>query len=458
MTASPGGRTRATIRSHPLPIPSILSNNRYRPLTFLIQSARALWHAGTPNFRILALTGFLWTIPLSLTEPYRYLFCHRLGLSESIVGLLVSADLVLRALGLLTSGWFLRRFGAKRLLIVADILSWVAPYLLFATAQGPTQAGIAMVMLSLNAFASTPYLCLLAEGAPERTRTKAFAFLNLCNILPGALLPWIAAGLTGTHSLLPTLRMFFLLQACTMGVGIFLRGRILRDLQPVPQSDLRRPDLRQTFGLLVRSVGYRTLWPILLLQAAVQAVWNAWSAVFLTTTLGLGDRSPGWVSQVSAFAFALAAFTLLPRVPERFIPRATASALLLSLTASSALLFPLPLVGVLAVASIQGFCSGIHMSALSSLLPANLPAHSRDHGFALTFVGIHLGVAVLMPAAGWVLDASPQRFPMVYLALAGFQALVGLALVGTRANAPQTPPAPHDSQENRVGQSLIETP
>lgn len=408
-------------------------------MTFLLQSARSLWHAGTPNFRILALTGFLWTIPLSLTEPYRYLFCHRLGLSESIVGLLVSADLVLRALGLLTSGWFLRRFGAKRLLIVADILSWVAPYLLFATAQGPKQAGIAMVMLSLNAFASTPYLCLLAEGAPEQSRTKAFAFLNLCNILPGALLPWIAAGLTETHSLLPTLRMFFLLQACTMGIGIFLRGRILRDLQPEPDTDLRRPNLRQTLGLLVHSTGFRTLWPILLLQAAVQAVWNAWSAVFLTTTLGLGDRSPGWISQASAFAFAFAAFTLLPRIPERLIPRATSLALILSLMASSALLFPLPLLGVLGVASIQGFCSGIHMSALSSLLPANLPDRSRDHGFALTFVGIHLGVALLMPVAGWVLDATPQRFPMVYLSLAAIQSLAGLALLKKRPNVPGIP-------------------
>lgn len=408
-------------------------------MTFLLQSVRSLWHAGTPNFRILALTGFLWTIPLSLTEPYRYLFCHRLGLSESIVGVLVSADLILRALGLLTSGWFLRRFGAKRLLIVADILSWVAPYLLFATAQGPTQAGIAMVMLSLNAFASTPYLCLLAEGAPEQTRTKAFAFLNLCNILPGALLPWIAAGLTGTHSLVPTLRVFFLVQACTMGAGIFLRSRILRDLQPDPETDLRRPGIRQTLVLLIHSTGFRTLWPILLLQAAVQAVWNAWSAVYLTATLGLGDRSPGWVSQVSALAFAFAAFTLLPRVPERLIPRATSVALLVSLSASSALVFPLQLVGVLGVAAIQGFCSGIHLSALSSLLPANLPERSRDHGFALTFVGIHLGVASLMPFAGWFLDAAPWRFPQVHLALAGIQGLAGLALWKHRSKSSDQP-------------------
>lgn len=357
------------------------------------------------------------------------------------MGLLVSADLLLRALGLLTSGWFLRRFGAKRLLIVADLLSWVAPYLLFATAQGPLQAGVALVLLSLNAFASTPYLCLLAEGAPETTRTKAFAFLNLCNILPGALLPWIAAGLAQTHSLLPTLRAFFLLQAVTMLLGILVRARILRDLQPVGGDLPDRPNLRQTLSLLVGSMGFRRLWPVLFLQAAAQAAWNAWSAVYFTTSLDLGDRAPGWIAQISAIAFALSAFLVLPKVPERKVPRATTVALLLSWATSAAWLLPLPLEGALLVGAIQGLCTGIHLSALSSLLPAHLPVRSRDHGFALTFVFIHLGVALLMPPAGWVLDAAPARFPWVYLALGGLQGAAALALWNT------TPPDHHRHAE-----------
>ena len=63
------------------------------------------------------------------------------SLSESSLGYLVSTDLVLRASGMLLSGWFLRRFGAKRMLILADLLSWVLPYLLFAAARSGLQAG-----------------------------------------------------------------------------------------------------------------------------------------------------------------------------------------------------------------------------------------------------------------------------------------------------------------------------
>lgn len=401
-------------------------------MTLLHRSARSLWSAGTVNFRVLAVTGMLWTIPLSLTEPYRFLFCHRLGLSESAVGWLVSADLVLRACGMLVSGWLLRRIGAKRLLIVADLLSWVAPYLLFATARGPGQAGAALVLLSVNAFASTPYLCLLAEGAPGATRSRAFAFLNLCNILPGALLPWIAADLAETHAFLPTLRWLFGTQALLMAVGILLRGRILHDLEPDARALHERPSLLRVLRSLARSPSFRRVWPLLLFQGALQAVWNAWSAIYLTGSLGLPDRTPGWNAQISAAALALSSFLLLPRIPEHLVPRAAAASLGVAFLTSLAWLAPLPLEMVLLVGAIQGICAGIHVSALSALLADALPRRSRDHGFALSYVGVHLGVAGLMALGGGHLQAHPTRFPALLIALFGLQAIVGARLAGFR--------------------------
>jgi len=414
-------------------------------MTFLHRSARSLWSAGTTNFRVLAVTGMLWTIPLSLTEPYRFLFCHRLGLSESALGLLVSADLTLRACGLLASGWLLRRVGAKRLLILADLLSWVAPYLLFATAQGPLQAGTALILLSLNAFASTPYLCLLAEGAPGASRSRAFAFLNLCNILPGALLPWIAADLAETHAFLPTLRVLFGAQALLMGVGILLRRRILADLEPDARALHERPSLVRVLRSLARSPVFRRIWPLLLLQGALQSVWNAWSAIYLTGILGLPDRTPGWNAQISAAALALSSLLLLPRIPEHLVPRAAAASLMVSFLASLAWLAPLPLEMVLAIGLVQGLCAGIHFSALSSLLAGALPRRARDHGFALSYVGVHLGVAGLMAFGGRLLQANPTRFPLFLILLFGLQAVVGLRLGWLRPRPPgrHVPDPPH---------------
>jgi len=331
---------------------------------------------------------------------------------------------------MLLSGWFLRRFGAKRMLICADAVSWVVPYLLLATAHGGLQAGTALVLMSLNAFASTPYLCLLAEGAPAGTRTKAFAFLNLCNILPGALLPWVAADLAETHAFLPTIRTLFLIQSACMGVGILWRSRILRDLEPGDLARSELPSLRQTLPLLLRSRPFRILWPLLLLQAALQSVWNAWSAVFLTTTLSLPDRAPGWTAQASAIAFTVAALAVLPRIPERWVPALAGGAFLVTFASAFAWLLPLTLGGALAVGAVQGLCGGIHASALSSLLPASLPERSRDHGFAWAFVGVHLGVAGFMALAGRFLHEDPARFPTLFVGLACAQAVAGLGLFG----------------------------
>lgn len=393
----------------------------------LTRPAKALWHAGTPNFRVLALTGMLWTVPQSLTEPYRFLFCHRLGLSEGALGLLVAADLVLRATGLILSGWAMRRVGAKRLLIIADLLSWVAPFTLLSTAGGPLQAGAALVLMSLNAFASTPYLCLLAEGAPRASRSRAFAFLALCNILPSALLPWIAADLAESRAFLPTLRTLLGLQAGLMATGILVRAAILSDL---PTEASSGPGLRHVARTLLRSRAFRIIWPLLVLQGAQQAAWNAWSAIWLTGPLGLPDRAPGWNAQIGAAALALASFALMPRLRESSIPKAAAIALAASFASSLAWLLPLSLWTLLVVGAIQGACTGVHASALSSILAGALPRNSRDHGFALSYVGVHLCVSGLMVAAGMFLHGRSGALPWILVAVALAQALAGARLPG----------------------------
>jgi MFS family permease len=387
-----------------------------------------LWHAGSPNFRALALTGMLWTIPLSFTEPYRFLFCHRLGLSERALGFLVSADLILRALGLLLSGWTMRRFGAKRVLIVADLLSWVTPYTLFATATGPGQAGLALVLMSLNAFASTPYLCLLADGTQSTSRSRAFAFLALCNMLPTALLPWIAADLAETHDFLSVLRLFLGAQAVLMFTGIMLRARILESLPSRPTS---APGLALVLQCLWRSPAFRRIWPLLLLQGTQLACWNAWSAIWITGPLGLPDRTPGWLSQTTAISLVATTLLVLPRIPEHRIPHATAFVMVAWFGSSLLFLLPLPLPALLLIGSIQGAAMGIQSSAISSLLAAALPKRLRDHGFALSYVGVHLGVALVMAGGGVLLRGAPERLPWILVGIAALQALAGSRLAGS---------------------------
>lgn len=396
----------------------------------------ALWSAGSPNFRVLAITGMLWTVPLSFTEPYRFLFCHRLGLSEQSLGFLVSADLILRSLGLLLSGWAMRRFGAKRLLIVADLLSWVTPYTLLATATGPSQAGLALVLLSLNAFASTPYLCLLADGTHPATRSRAFAFLALCNTLPTALLPWIAADLAEAHDFLPLIRLFLGGQAILMLAGIAIRSRIVEDL---PVHSGTTPGMRLVLRSMWRSPTFLRIWPLLLLQGALQASWNAWSAIWLTGPLGLPDRTPGWLSQVSSISLVATSFLVLPRIPERRVPQATSLAMAVWFGCSLFLLLPLTLPAILLVGSLQGACMGIQSSAISSLLAEALPRRHRDHGFALSYVGVHLSVALLMSLGGIFLRDSSARFPLILAGIGLLQALAGIRLARWAGDS-STPP------------------
>jgi len=293
-----------------------------------------------------------------------------------------------------------------------------------------------VILMSLNAFASTPYLCLLAEGAPEASRTKAFAFLNVCNILPGALLPWVAASLANSHDFLPMLRLLFLSQAILMAGGIVWRGRILRDLAPGFPTSSPSSSMWETFKALCKSTPFRKIWPILLLQGAFQGVWGAWSAIYLTESLRLPDFVPGWNAQISAVTLILTILLVLPRIREHQVPMAAAISFGLSFLAGLGWLAPLSTSGVLALGAVQGFAAGITSAAVASLLATSLPIQSRDHGYALAFLGVHLSVAGIMGFAGHFLQVSPQRFPALVITLLGVQSIVGIGLLSNGSANP----------------------
>lgn len=370
-----------------------------------------LWHAPSPNARFLIVSGSFWTANLAATEPYRFLFFSRLGLSAQAIGALFSADLAIRSVGLLLSGTVMRAFGAKRMLVLADIVSWVLPYCILGFSSRPWHAVAAVLLTSLNAFASTPYNCMLAEGMPAERRTKSYAFLHLWNMVPSLLVPWFAGWLVGSHSFDPTLRALFLVQAASMGFGIWWRWRRLHDLQPGSTSS--GAGLPSTFRRLVRTPGFLPAWCATATQGVFQNILNAFLAVYLTKVLHQSDKLPAWLAECWAIGFAAGTLAIQPRLKEANVPR-WATAALLAMAASVSSLFWSPSAAtLLALWTVNGLCAAVHTAATSSVLTSALPEDARDHGFALSYVGVHLAGALCMPFAGRLLDARLQWFPLL---------------------------------------------
>ncbi len=370
-----------------------------------------LWHAPLANARFVIVSGAFWTVNLAITEPYRFLFFSRLGLSPEAIGKLFSADLVIRAIGLLLSGTMMRAFGAKRMLVLADIVSWVVPYLLLGFATQPWHAVVAVLLTSLNSFASTPYNCLLAEGMPAERRTKSYAFLHLWNMAPALLVPWLAGELINNSPFGPTLRILFLVQAGSMAVGIWFRYRKLHDLQPGSTS--AKQGLLGTLRQIVKTPGFLPSWSALAIQGVFQSVTNAFLAIYLTRELRMSDRMPGWLAEMGAIGFAVGTLAIQPKLKESNVPRFAAVALTIHAAAIALLLLHPSRNWTMAIWLVGGLCSAVHGAATSSLLTSALPENARDHGFALSYVGVHLVGALCMPLAGILLDRRLDMFPLL---------------------------------------------
>ena len=397
---------------------------------------KSLWNAPTANTRLLITTGAFWTVLQAATEPYKALFYNRIGLSTAAIGLLVSFDLVVRATGLLLSGWAQRRFGAKRMLVVADTVSWVLPYLVLSVASRPWHVVVAVLLTSLNAFANTPYNCLVAAGMPPERRTRAYAFLHLWNIAPSLLVPWCAGLLVAGHAFLPLLRGLFFAQAISMAVGIGWRTLRLEDLPGPGHLDGIR--MGATLKRILADRAFVAAWIALATQGVFSQMWGNFSAIFLVRHLRLSDQVPAWVAEAGALGFGLGSLLLQPRLRESSALRAAPWGLGVQALSTLLLLCHPSAWGVAWLALLGGLCSSLYTAATSSVITSVLPGEIRDHGFALSYVGVHLAGALLMPFAGRVLQMDLGIFPWL---AAGSMALwaVGIAFAQARLGARTIP-------------------
>lgn len=422
-----------SIRSKPRH-PTIPTRGWRKATSSTRQALSSLWHAPLPNARFLVVSGSFWTVNLALTEPYRFLFFSRLGLSPEAIGRLFAADLLIRSIGLLLSGSAQRAFGAKRMLVGADIVSWVLPYLILGFSNRPWHVVAAVLLTSLNAFANTPYNCLIAEGMPAHRRTLAYSFLYVWNIAPMLLVPWIAGWLVSTHDFAPTLRILFLVQAACMAVGIHWRHRRLVDLHPSHTSS--KTGMLATFRQILSTRGFLPSWTALAAQGLATNLSNAFLAVYLSRHLHLSDRIPGWIAQISTIGFVLGILVVQPRLAEAKAPLFATTALCLNtLVVAAYFLHPGP-GGVLAIALAGGLCSSLYGATTSALLTSNLPPDARDHGFSLSFVGVHLVGALGMPWVGRILERNLAWFPWLTIVVLLAWAASLWACRPIQANAP----------------------
>ncbi|NLD44196.1 MAG: MFS transporter, partial [Chloroflexi bacterium] len=87
------------------------------------------------NPRAAVLTEALFGVPYNMYNPFLSVYMLALGVTDEELGLIASVGMVVQMAAMLVSGALVDRFGRRRTLLVADLLSWSLSCLIWAVSR-----------------------------------------------------------------------------------------------------------------------------------------------------------------------------------------------------------------------------------------------------------------------------------------------------------------------------------
>jgi len=135
------------------------------------------------NPRYCVITEPLWSIPWALYAPFFALYMNSLGLEDADIGILISVGLFLQMFSALLGGIVTDKYGRRIVTLIADLVSWSIPVLIWAFAQDFRWFLIAAIFNSLWQVSNVSWQCLLVEDAPQDKVVQLFNLVYIAGLL-----------------------------------------------------------------------------------------------------------------------------------------------------------------------------------------------------------------------------------------------------------------------------------
>jgi len=167
------------------------------------------------NPRYCVITEPLWSIPWALYAPFFALYMNSLGLEDADIGILISVGLFLQMFSALLGGIVTDKYGRRIVTLIADLVSWSIPVLIWAFAQDFRWFLIAAIFNSLWQVSNVSWQCLLVEDAPQDKVVQLFNLVYIAGLLAVFFAP-ISGYFIGVYSLVPVMRVLFVITFVSM--------------------------------------------------------------------------------------------------------------------------------------------------------------------------------------------------------------------------------------------------
>jgi MFS family permease len=251
------------------------------------------------NALVCIVTEPLWGIPHALYIPFFPLYMHALGLGDADIGILVSVGFFLQMITAFLGGVASDKFGRRLTTLVADVLSWSIPTLIWALAQDFRWFLAAAVFNSIWRVSETSWQCLLVEDEKTDKIVTLYQLVYIAGLLSVFFAP-ISFYFMGQYSLVSVMRVLIGFAFVSMTIKFYLvykfgteTGQGLVRMEETKNTSLLKLSLqcKDVFLQIIKTPAMLRVLILIILLNIQQIASNNFFSLYVVQNLGVPEQN-----------------------------------------------------------------------------------------------------------------------------------------------------------------------
>lgn len=281
------------------------------------------------NPRIAVFTEPLFAVPFYLYMPFVAMFMRGLGLSLQQVGWISTICILVQVATSLLSGVAADKIGRRPCVFIFDLVSYVIPCIIWATAQNFYFFLAAALLNGLQIFTSNAFNLILTEDAQPSQLVNIFNWVTISGLLAVFFAP-LAGILVGHIGLVPAVRILYWNAAICFSIKALLlfflgketgRGRIrMAETRGVPVYRMLA-GYKDVLRMVLHSRSTLMALAIMLVLYVTNLLTNNFFAVYATEVLGVRQELVSFFPMVRSGLMLLFLFTVQPLLSKMTLRR-----------------------------------------------------------------------------------------------------------------------------------------
>ena len=280
------------------------------------------------NPKACVMTEPLWFIPYSLYAPFATLYMSKLGVTDVQIGLLLTIGMIIQVFAAFFGGVLTDKLGRRLTTILADLISWSIPCLIWTFSQNFWWFLVAAALNSVWQISNISWSSLLVEDCEPSGLVYAYSWINIASVLSVFFAP-ISFLLIENYDIVFVVRCLYFFSFLSMTAKFIIlfclsheteQGKIrIKETKHIPISKMLA-GYKGVFVKLIKSRQMVMALFVMLTYNITTTVSGNFFGLYTTKALGIDEGLLAIFSMVGAAVSLVILFTLqnkLNRLPFR---------------------------------------------------------------------------------------------------------------------------------------------